>query len=143
MSMELSRTGDIRESEMQTSTTRRCIKTSVACRSCTPGTRQRFLCGIDRRRGCGSESWAGAAGVHGGRYRTVAAFVECCARNGPTQRFDGCPPWTLFSPGDVHDRLRQATACEWSGLDLCLDCLRPACTAVCVSWVAPTLPRSP
>jgi hypothetical protein len=110
----VSKTGDIRSSAS-------CIKTSVACRSCTPGTRQRLLAGIDRRR----ESWAGAAGVHGGRYGWCSCFRRLlrgmAQRNASTASIQGCclasarPPWTLFSPllawgGDVHDRLRQATA---------------------------------
>ena len=75
-------------------------------------------------------------------------------RNASTASFQGCclasarPPWTLFSPllawgvmcTTGYDRLPHRCCC---GLDLCLDCLRPACTAACVSWVAPTLPRSP
>lgn len=74
-------------------------------------------------------------------------------RNASTASFQGCclasarPPWTLFSPllawgvmcTTGYDRLPHRCC----GLDLCLDCLRPACTAACVSWVAPTLPRSP
>lgn len=149
----VSKTGDIRSSAS-------CIKTAVACRSCTSGTRQRFLAGycIDRRGGCGSGgSRLGRRSRSAWRPLSVAAFVDCCeewpnatlrrqaskvaawllpARPGPCSR--------LCLLGEVmcttgYDRLPHRCC----GLDLCLDCLRPACTAACVSWVAPTLPRSP
>jgi hypothetical protein len=115
MSIEVSKTGDIRSSRYM-----RCIKTGVACRSCTSGTRQKvprwYYCILCRSAGgCvwGSESWAGFAGVQGGRYRRVAAFVECLVvgmaqRNASTASFQGR---TLFSPLALamcttgHDRL--------------------------------------
>ena len=40
------------------------------------------------------QGWAGAAGVHGGRY--LSLLSSTAARNGPTQRFDGKLPRLLL-----------------------------------------------